>query len=75
MPTRLAPVIGTHVGFQIQIVPADGIRLPMEGAETSERRRFWAALDQGNLLGRSSRYNVSALHDRTDEIPIFIAPQ
>jgi hypothetical protein len=39
----------TNVDFQIEIVPADGIRLPffLEAA-TSERCRFWAALSQGN---------------------------
>jgi hypothetical protein len=37
----MAPGIRTHVDFQIEIVPADGIRLPLFlEAETSERRRF-----------------------------------
>jgi hypothetical protein len=40
-PVPMRPVIGTNVDFQIEIVPADGIRLPfLLGAETSERRRF-----------------------------------
>jgi len=28
MPAPMAPVIRTNVDFQIEIVPADGIRLP-----------------------------------------------
>jgi hypothetical protein len=41
MPTPMALVIRTNVDFQIEIVPADGIRLPFSlEAETSERRRF-----------------------------------
>jgi hypothetical protein len=37
----IAQVIPTNIDFQIEIVPADGIRLPFSlGAETSERRRF-----------------------------------
>jgi hypothetical protein len=36
-----ADATGDNVDFQIEIVPADGIRLPfLLGAETSERRRF-----------------------------------
>jgi len=37
----MAPVMRTNVDFPIEIVPADGIRLPFFlEAETSERRRF-----------------------------------
>jgi len=41
MPAPVAPMIRTNVDFQIEIVPADGIRLPfLLEVETSERRRF-----------------------------------
>jgi hypothetical protein len=43
-----------NVDFEIEIVPADVIRLPFFlEAGTSERRRFGAALSQGNLLNRA----------------------
>jgi hypothetical protein len=45
----------TNVDFQIEIVPADGIRAAIfQEAATSERRRFGAALDQVNMLDRAS---------------------
>jgi hypothetical protein len=34
------PRYEANVDFQFEIVPADGTRLPMGGAETSVRRRF-----------------------------------
>jgi hypothetical protein len=34
------PRYEVNVDFQIEIVPADGTRLPIGGAETSVRRRF-----------------------------------
>jgi hypothetical protein len=41
MAALMAPVVRTNADFQIEIVPADGIRLPFFlEAETSERRRF-----------------------------------
>jgi hypothetical protein len=46
MPAPVVPVIRINLDFQIEIVPADGIRLPMGEAETSVGRRFWAALSQ-----------------------------
>jgi hypothetical protein len=43
-PVQIAPVIRANVDSQIEIVPADGIRLPfISVAETSERRLFLAA--------------------------------
>jgi hypothetical protein len=46
-------------------VPADGIRLPFFlEAETSERRRFWAALSQANLLDDASTYNGYGVQER-----------
>jgi hypothetical protein len=46
-----APALSSNIDFQIEIVPADGIRLPFFlEAETSVRRCFWAALDQSNRL-------------------------
>jgi hypothetical protein len=48
------PGATNHVDFQIEFVPADGIRLPFSEAETSARRRFRAALSQGNPLDREA---------------------
>jgi hypothetical protein len=45
-----------------EIVPADGIRLPFfSEAETSERRRFWAAPGQDSRLDRSTTYHSRAV--------------
>jgi hypothetical protein len=57
----MALVMRTNVDFQIEIAPADGIRLPMGKAETSVGRRFWAALSQDNLLDRGSTYHPRAV--------------
>jgi hypothetical protein len=46
-----APAIKAKIDFQIRIVPADGTgAAEWKEAGTSVRRRFWAALSQGNLL-------------------------
>jgi len=41
MPSADGTLMRTNVDFQLEIAPADGIRLPFFlEAETSERRRF-----------------------------------
>jgi hypothetical protein len=51
MPTREVSALSINVDFEIEIVPADGITLPFFlEAETSECRRFWAALGQADPL-------------------------
>jgi len=50
----------TDVGGFPEYSPAGGIRLPFQEAATSECRRFWAVLTQGNLLDRASTLIVSS---------------
>jgi hypothetical protein len=60
-----APAIKAKIDFQIRIMPADGTgAAKWKEAETSVRRRFWAAFSQGNLLASThvsgvpgSKYN------------------
>jgi hypothetical protein len=40
MPAPVVPVIRINLDFQLENVPADGIRLPYSATATSVRRRF-----------------------------------
>jgi hypothetical protein len=53
MPLLMAPVIRTNVDFQIEIVPADGIRLPFSGSGDLGTSPFF-----GQLSVRTIRLTV-----------------
>jgi hypothetical protein len=52
-----AAVIRTNVDFEIEIAPADGIRLPFLGSGDFGTSPFFGSSSQGDLPDRSSTYH------------------
>jgi hypothetical protein len=57
-----APMIRTNINFQIEILPADGIKLSLFWKRRPRNVTvFWAALSRANQLDRASTYHSGCI--------------